>query len=165
MRRTGYFLAGVFLFCFSCGFVFAQNATEPSPQSRSEQLPQILGPQLIAWSELQKPQPVPTPLPPPERADQASGQTQSQPSDSSSKQSSASQPTGSDAEQNSRAQDFTGTIVRAGKEYMLKVSDSSAYQLDDPGKAKPYEGKQVKVAGKLDPKSNVLHVLSIELMS
>ena len=162
MRRTGYFLAGMFL--YFCSFGFAQNAVEPSVQPPNEQLPQILGPQLIAWSELQKPQPVPTPVPPPERADQPSSPTQTQPGDSSSPQSSASQPADSDA-QHSRAQDFTGTIVRDGKEYMLKVSDRSAYQLDDPGKAKPYEGKQVKVAGKLDPKSNVLHVLSIELMS
>ncbi|MFZ0806542.1 MAG: DUF5818 domain-containing protein [Candidatus Sulfotelmatobacter sp.] len=163
MRRTASCLVGLFLFLCSA-FAFAQNPAESAAQARSEQLPQILGPQLIAWSELQKPQPVPTPLPPPERADQPSNQTQTQPGDSSA-QPSSSQPTDSDAQQHASTQNFTGTIVRNGKEYMLKMSDRSAYQLDDPEKAKPYEGKQVKVAGKLDPKSNVLHVLGIELMS
>lgn len=156
MRRTGCYLAGLVL--IFCGVMSAQNASEEPA------LPQILGPQLIAWSELQKPQPIPQPVPPPERADQPSDQSQAaQPGDS---QTSSSQPADSDTQQgHSRAQRFTGMVVRDGKEYMLKVSEGSAYQLDDPEKAKPYEGKQVKIAGRLDPKSNVIHVLSIELMS
>jgi len=39
------------------------------------------------------------------------------------------------------------------------------YQLDDPAKAKPYIGKQVKVTGKLEMKSNTIHIDGIEPLS
>jgi Protein of unknown function (DUF5818) len=113
----------------------------------------VLGPELIAWSELQKPQPMPQPLPPPERADQ------SQPAQSQPAQSQAQQP------QEAADQPFTGTIAKDGDKYVLKISDSASYQIDDQEKAKPYEGKRVKVVGSLDAKANILHVTSIELLT
>jgi len=146
MRRTSMW-AGVLL-VFS-PLVFAQDAAQ---QDRPRFPADIPGPQLVAWSELQKPRPVPQPLPPPDQADQQQpsrpGGTQAQP---------AQQPEPS-------AQTFTGTIVKSGSKYVLKVSESSSYQLDDQQKAKAYEGKQVKIAGSLDVKTNILHVASIELL-
>ena|ERR1700685_1019925 len=123
--------------------------------AKADPLPsEILGPQLIAWSQFQRPQPVPQPLPPPDRDAQAAqnqGQAQAQPP--------------ADQQQPPAAQTFTGTIVKDGKDYVLKVNASTVYQLDDPDRVKPYEGKQVKISGKLDAKGNSLHIASIELVS
>jgi hypothetical protein len=127
-------------------FVCAQDALkQPSPLPPAE----VLGPPLVAWSVLQKPRPIPEPLPPP---------------DNRSNQSQAGQPADSQPQQPS-AQTFTGTIAKASGKYVLKVSESIAYQIDDQDKARTYEGKQVKIAGNLDAKNNVLHVTSIELVS
>jgi hypothetical protein len=126
--------------------VFAQ---ESNTQFSNALPPEILGPQLVVWSQLQKPHPVPQPLPPPERADQTD-----------SAQTDASQ-----AQEQPSTQSFTGTIVKDGGKYLLKVSETSAYQIDDQQKARLYEGKQVRIAGSLDPKNNILHITSIELIS
>lgn len=134
---------------------FSQDA----PKEASPLLPaDIVGPQLIMWSELQKPQPVPQPVPPPEKPDQSDQQpSQQQPG----------QPepaTGSQAQGQPSAQTFTGTIVKDGTKYVLKAADGTAYQVDDQEKAKRYEGKQVKVTGSLD-KNNTLHMTDIQLVS
>lgn len=148
MRRT--FFAPLALLAF-CPFVCAQDPLQqPSPTLPAE----ILGPPLVAWSVLQKPRPIPEPLPPPENRDQSQSQSQSQ----------AGQPRDSQPQQPS-AQSFTGTIARNNGKYVLKVSESTAYQIDDQEKTKGYEGKQVKIAGSLDARNNVLHVTSIELIS
>ncbi len=55
--------------------------------------------------------------------------------------------------------------MKDGSRYILKVSSSNTYELDDQDRAKRYEGKQVKVAGTLDAKGNSLHIISIELIS
>jgi hypothetical protein len=122
----------------------------PQPQPRPALPPDILGPQLIAWSQLQKPLPVPQPLPPPDRPTQQPDQQSANPP---AKQ---EQPA---------ASTFVGTIIRNGARYILKVSSNSAYQLDDQDKAKQYEGKQVKISGTLDADGNRLHITSIELVS
>lgn len=128
-----------------------QDLRSPAPPS------DIFGSQLIAWSELQKPQPVPQPLPPPDRPIQ-------QPDQQSDRQ--AAQPANPQAQQREPAtQTFTGTIVKDGGTYVLKVSSSVAYQLDDQEKAKQYEGNQVKIEGTLDANGNSLHITSIELLS
>jgi uncharacterized protein YdeI (BOF family) len=57
---------------------------------------------------------------------------------------------------------FTGTIVKNGDDYVLRDSSGSMYKLDDPDRAKPFEGKPVKVTGKLDQQANVIHVESID---
>jgi hypothetical protein len=123
----------------------AQEAPQPGPLPPTN----VLGPQLIVWSQQQKPQPIPVPqpLPPPERADQPQpGQT-----------------TNSQTPQQPSLQVFTGTVMKAGNKYVLKAEDAT-YQLDDQEKAKPYQGKQVKVAGSLGA-GNVVHITSIELLS
>jgi len=58
---------------------------------------------------------------------------------------------------------FTGKIVKEGEKLVLKDTTANvSYQLDDQEKAKPFQGKHVKVNGKLDTSSNVIHVDSIE---
>ena len=152
MRQSSLLPALVFLLA-SAPLMFSQSFEgKPSPSLTSE----IPGPQLIAWSQVQKPQPVPQPLPPPDRPVQQSAD-QPEPS--------ASAPSQELPKQQPAAQTLTGTIVKDGSRYILKVSSSNTYELDDQDRAKRYEGKQVKVAGTLDAKGNSLHIISIELIS
>ena len=48
---------------------------------------------------------------------------------------------------------------------MLRTTDNTTYKLDDPDKAKEYEGKQVKVTGSLDAKSKLIHIQNVEVAS
>lgn len=147
MRRTSMWAAATL---FTSGqLLFAQQAAQ---QSKPPLPADILGTQLVAWSELQKPRPVPQPLPPPQPQPDPSAQPQTPPQ-------------GSQGQQQPSTQPFTGTIVKDGGKYILKVSESSSYQIDDQERAKLFEGKQVKISGSLDEKTNVLHVTSIELLS
>jgi len=150
MRRKTSLLATLW-FVWAIGpCMFAQDLqTQPSPALPSD----ILGPQLIAWSQLQKPQPVPQPLPPPDRPIQQPDRQAAQGANPPAQQ------------QQPAAQTFTGTIVKDGSKYVLKVSSNSGYQLDDQERARQYEGKQVRIAGTLDANGNSLHITSIELLS
>ena len=139
-------------------FAVAQHTPElkPAPDYTAG----ILGPQLIAWSELQKPQPVPQqpqPVPPPDT------QPGKQPSEQNSQPDAQQRP--QQESQESTAQSVTGSVVKVAGKYMLETEDNIAYQLDDQEKAKQYEGKRVKVTGSLDRSTGILHVSSIELLS
>src|SRR5580700_10071518 len=54
------------------------------------------------------------------------------------------------AQDQAQSATFTGTIVKDGSAYVLKDSSGSVYKLDDATRAQPFEGKSVKVTGKLD---------------
>lgn len=149
MKRETSLLA---LLIFLLGTVAPMLAQDPQSQPSLALPSDIIGVQLIAWSQLQKPQPVPQPLPPPDQPISPSAQ-QTQP------------PNPAAQEHQPVAQTFKGTIVKDGSKYVLKVSSDSAYQLDDQEKAKPYEGKQVKIGGTLDANGSSLHIISIELVS
>jgi hypothetical protein len=123
-------------------FALSQQVTpEPLPGS-------VLGPQLVVWSQMQRPQPAPTPLPANQRQPELP-QTQQQPIQ----------------QELPLDQTFAGTIAKDGNTYILKALDNTAYPIDDQEKAKLYEGKQVRIAGILDAKANVLRISSIELLS
>lgn len=129
--------AGVLLIL--AGSMFAQGVqSEPAPALPSS----VLGPDLIAWSQMQTPRPVPQPLPP----DQNPGASQ--------------QPT---------AETFTGTIIRVETSYVLKLASGLTYRLDDQtddrNDRRQYEGKQVRLIGSLDADRNRIHILSIKLVS
>ena len=156
MTRETSSLAAFALLALAAPLMLSQDLQrKPSPTPPSE----ILGPQLIAWSQMQKPQPVPAPLPPPDRpvqSEQQSGQAVSH---------TAQEPAQEPAQQPPAAQTLTGTVVKDGGRYILKVSSSSTYELDDQDQAKRYEGKQVKVVGTLSATGNSFHIVSIELIS
>ena len=68
--------------------------------------------------------------------------------------------------QTQEAKAFNGTIVKEKGKFVLKdMAAKVSYQLDDQEKAKPFEGKQVKVIGKLDLDTNLIHVENIEAAS
>jgi Protein of unknown function (DUF5818) len=147
MKRKTSLLATLVFLLGTVPLMFAQDLqSPPRPALPSSD---ILGPQLIAWSQLQKPQPVPQPLPPPDRPIQQQDQTANPPVQ----------------QQQPAAQTFTGTIAKDGSNYVLKVSSNTAYQLDDQERAKQYEGKQAKIDGTLDANGNSLRIVSIELIS
>jgi Protein of unknown function (DUF5818) len=111
--------------------------------------------ELIAWSSLQKPQPAPQPLPP---RDTPIPQPD-QPKDDQAR------PPADPQNQQSPAQSFSGRIVKDGDEYVLKATANTTYELDDQSGAKKYEDMNVRVIGNLDPGTNKIHVVKIELMS
>jgi len=57
---------------------------------------------------------------------------------------------------------FTGTIVKHGSDFVLRVQSGAVYRLDAPAKAEPFEGKPVKVTGKLEATARLIHVENIE---
>jgi len=101
--------------------------------------------------------PVPQPLPPPDRPVPTPDQ---QPESGKAQAQAPTEP-----QQTPAAQTFTGTILKDGERYVLKVSGGNTYQLDDQDEAGKYEGKQVKIVGDLDAKGSMLHVVSIQLVS
>ena len=118
----------------------------------------ILGPQLIAWSEMQKPKPVPQrpqPVPVPDsNADKQEGPTEPTPQQQPAQE-----------KQGPAAQTLSGTVIKLGNKYVLKTTDKQTYELDDQDRAREYEGKQVKIVGSLDRTTNMIHITSIELIS
>jgi hypothetical protein len=147
MKRETSLLSALAFLLVTAPLMVTQNPqSQPSPALPSD----ILGPQLIAWSQTQTPQPVPQPLP-----RRSVPQPDQQP-ESANPSAQPQQPT---------VQRFTGTIVKTDGVYVLKVSSTNEYQLDDQEKAKQYEGKQVTVRSTLDAKGSSLHVINIELVS
>jgi uncharacterized protein YdeI (BOF family) len=68
--------------------------------------------------------------------------------------------------QTQEAKPFNGTIMKEKGKLVLKDTAANiSYQLDDQEKAKQFEGKQVKVTGKLDMNTNLIHVETIESAS
>jgi len=59
---------------------------------------------------------------------------------------------------------FSGMVVKAGEQYVLKT-DKMTYQLDDETKAKQFEGKQVTVNGTLDKSTGVIRITDIQQAS
>jgi hypothetical protein len=68
--------------------------------------------------------------------------------------------------QTQEAKPFSGTIMKEKGKLVLKDTAANiSYQLDDQEKAKQFVGKQVKVTGKLDMNTNLIHVETIESAS
>ncbi len=67
--------------------------------------------------------------------------------------------------QESKSTTFTGTVVKDGEQYVLRDSSGGIYKLDDSSRAQAFEGKTVKVTGRLDRQSKMIHVDSIEALS
>ena len=64
-----------------------------------------------------------------------------------------------------KATTFTGTIVKDGENYVLRDSSGGIYKLDDSSRAQTFEGKTVKVTGKLDADLKMIHVDSIQALA
>lgn len=147
-------------------FTPALLAQQESPQPAPGRSNQVLGSQLIVWSEMQKPQPVPQqpqPLPPP---DSQNKQNSSPAPDAQDRKGDTANDQQSEADgTQSISKSFTGTIAKVDGRYVIETADKTAYQIDDQDKASKYEGKRVKVVGTVDRTTGMIHVSSIELLS
>jgi len=150
MKRETSLLSALAFMLLTVPAMFTQDPrSQPSPVLPAD----ILGTQLIVWSQAQQPQPVPQPLPAAERRGPEQQPEQPNPAHNPPAQ---PQPT---------AQKFTGIIVQNSGVFLLKVSSNNAYQLDDQDKARQYEGKQVIIGGMLDANLTSLHMINLELVS
>jgi hypothetical protein len=137
--------------------------------ARAQQAPddkdKLFSSDLIAWSFMQEPQQPeqqpahlqPTPDPNPE-TQPAQNPTPGQPSGPGAAQSSSQTeaPT---------AQTFTGTVSKDADNFVLKVSETTSYKLDNQQQVQEYEGQRVRVTGNLDQSINLIHVDRIEPLS
>lgn len=101
----------------------------------------------------------------PQKLDQAQPQQQpdhAQPPQTQSGQNQAQNQTENQAQNQAQTGTFTGIVVKNGSDYMLRDSSGAIFKLDDAERAKPFEGKTVKVTGQLDEQAKVIHVESIE---
>src|ERR1700738_4459530 len=60
---------------------------------------------------------------------------------------------------------FSGTAIRNGSRFALRETGGVLYTLDSTGRAWPFEGEDVRVTGKLDTTTSLLHVDEIEAMA
>ena len=149
MYRWTNLLAGFVLATVSYGLA-QQPPTNPQTPEDAFQTRE-----LIAWSSLQKPQPAPQPLPPRDtpipQPDQPAEQQAKSPADPQTEQ--------------SPAQSFTGRIVKEGEEFVLRAASNTTYHLDQQGDLQRFADQNVRVTGNLEPGTNRIHVIKVELLS
>jgi hypothetical protein len=137
-QKTSVPLTAGLLLILACP-MFAQGVqSEPAPVLPSG----VLGPDLIAWSQMQAPRPVPQPLPPDQNPR---------------------------APQPPTTATFVGTIVKVDASYVLKLTSGLTYRLDDQSddqnNGRQYEGKQVRLIGSPNANRNSIRILSIHPIS
>ena len=120
----------------------SQKPKHPSPENGTE---------LIAWTQLQEPRPIPSAdgLTVPGRQTDGITPVIGMTNDFSI------QP----------VQSFSGAVISAGGEYLLKMADGVNYYLDDQELGKEFEGKDVRVTGNLIPGSDLIKVQEIKAAS
>lgn len=92
-----------------------------------------------------------------------SGSTAQDPAYPSTTQSTPANPDSSSMSQTMDSQTFTGKVTKSGGKYVLKDDTTrTSYALDDQDQAKQFDGKLVKVTGRLDASSNIIRVALIE---
>ena len=162
LKLTSLILPFFLSFLFATGFAqqSTSNAASRSPRTQKP------GSYLIVWTQTQAPEPTPQPsgrqTTTPEPKPETQAPSPAQPAES---QPEGSQSQGQAQQAQPAAQSFTGTISKEGDSYVLKVSDTTSYKLDDQDKAKEYEGKRVAVFGVLDANTNLIRVQKIEPVS
>jgi hypothetical protein len=109
--------------------------------------------ELIAWSQLQTPQPMPEPLPPRESVPQPE-----QPRDQQYK-------TPSDPRTEQPAQWFTGKIVKVSGAYLLQVTGNASYRLQAETELGQYESQSVRVLGDFNSEVQAIRVMRVQSVS
>ncbi len=151
MKRWSIAIFGL-LFCATVAFT-----QESAPAQK------LFSSDLVAWSFMQQPhapeqgQPRQQPEPTPE-TQPSQNPTPAQPQERQTRP-------GTPESQVPTAQTFTGTISKESDSYVLKVSSSTFYKLDNEQQVQPYEGRRVQITGTLDRSLNLIHVEKIEPMS
>lgn len=100
--------------------------------------------------QTQQPTPTPSQDAPPAAQQPAQAPDQSQaPSDNPPN---AAAPSASDG------QTFSGTVVKSGDKYVLKTDSGKTYDIDHQDEVKKFDGKRVRVKGKLDDTGTKIQV-------
>jgi hypothetical protein len=109
-------------------------------------------------SDQQTPQSTPTPDTPPTQqtpdnppASQQPPSAQT-PDQAQAPDSKAGTPTASDS------QTFSGTVMKSGDKYVLKEDSGKTYDIDHQDEVKKFDGKRVRVKGKLDDTGTKIQV-------
>jgi hypothetical protein len=147
------------LIAFMCFGAFAV-AQQPDPE-------QPLSSDLVQWSYMQQPQPPEqgaprqTPEPSPETQPAQNPTPPAHPSQPRQPEN----PGARSQAQSPTAQTFTGIINKEADSFMLKVSETTSYKLDNQQEVQQYEGRRVRVTGTLESSINLIHVDKIEPIS
>lgn len=107
--------------------------------------------ELIAWSQLQTPQPAPQPLPPPEQIPQPEQPRDQQPKSPADPQN-----------QQQPVHLLAGVILSDGNCFLLHQSDGNSYALDAGPELRSYANQTVKVLGIKSTSAPTIHVLTVE---
>jgi hypothetical protein len=134
-----------------CLLVIAPRAysQQPTPQTPEDA---YTSRELIAWSQLQNPQPTPQPLPPPDTQIPQPEQPQDQQAKLPANPQNQQEP----------AQSCAGEIIKDGNRYVLQTGDNTTYQLDANEILEIYANQNVKVVGNIDPHAKSIRVLKVE---
>lgn len=135
------------------------------PAASSNPNNSIFSSDLVMWSYMQEPQPepgqtrqTPTPDPSPETQPQQNPTAPQQYPPDSPEQGAQT----SDKSQTSTVQSFTGTVSKEADSFILQVSKTVFYKLDNEQQVQQYEGQKVRVTGTLDASINLIHVEKVE---
>jgi cytoskeletal protein RodZ len=140
----------------SWGSAFAQTTPstptdQPTPQTQPTPTPDTPPTQQTPQT-----QPTPTPDTPPATQQPPSSQTPDQAQTPSSKDNTPANSTPSAAAPSagtspaSDSQSFSGTVEKSGDKYVLKDDSGKTYDIDHQSDVSKFEGKRVRVQGKLD---------------
>lgn len=123
------------------------------PQQSAPQTPEdaYTSRELIAWSQLQQPQPTPQPLPPRDTpVPQPEAPPDQQPKLPANPQI-QQQPTHS----------YIGKIIKDCDRYVLELADGASFQLDADD-LQQFENQNAKVVITLDPAANSVRIVTVE---
>jgi hypothetical protein len=129
----------------------ATFSQEPAPQTPEDA---YTSRELIAWSQLQTPQPTPQPLPPRD----AQVPQPEQPQDQQPKSPSESQ------KQQEPVQSYAGVILEDENRFFLNGSDGKSYLIEAVYDLRPYENQTVTLLGTRPASAKTIRVLNIETL-
>lgn len=71
--------------------------------------------------------------------------------------------TGTQTQTQPEAKTISGTILKSGEDFVLTDSATKTrYMLDNQDRARPYEGKRVKVTGTIEVANDLIHIETIQ---
>jgi hypothetical protein len=112
-------------------------------------------------------QPAPTPAPdattpsqeaPSAAPSQTPSQTPDQTQTPDSKPDTSATPNATDTPSAAGTQTFSGTVEKSGDKYVLKTDSGKTYDIDHQDDVKKFDGKRVRVQGKLDASGTMIQV-------
>ena len=135
------------------GLVFAIAPLALAQQVAAPQVPEdALQPrELIAWSSLQRPQPVPQPMPSPDSAVPEPGQPRDQ----------QVQPPADPNLEQAPLQSFSGVVVNCEGHYALATTEGT-FKLDAPAQIDTFTNRNVTITGVLDRENNSIRIAAIQ---